>query len=106
MKYTNLVTDDLSKKPLIETVTEEELRPPPPNPENPAAFEIGEKVDVFDRDGWWVGKVVNKDGQKKYEVCFDYYIGDEPFWYHITKLRRHLDWRNHRNKREKILRLF
>ncbi|MCD7455571.1 hypothetical protein HAX54_028692 [Datura stramonium] len=68
VQYKTLWKDDLSG-PLTEFVTLPELRPVPP--EIPVSeFNFNDKVDAFDNDGWWVGKITGKIGTK-YFVFFE-----------------------------------
>ncbi|XP_076917741.1 protein AGENET DOMAIN (AGD)-CONTAINING P1-like [Bidens hawaiensis] len=31
-----------------------------------SGFDLGEKVDVFANDGWWVGRIISKIGETEY----------------------------------------
>lgn len=69
--YKNLLTEDESHA-LIEVVGEDELRPAPPKVHINTAkhdhnhFVPFEVVDAFDNDGWWVGKIIGKQGSSKF----------------------------------------
>lgn len=87
--YRTLLKDDLSE-PLREVVTSNELRPAPP--EIPANwFDLNDKVDAFDNDGWWAGKIIGRIGSL-YNVYFE--SSGEVIAYRIDSLRVHQDWVN------------
>jgi len=54
--YKNLLKDDESEL-LMETLLSKDRRPLPSRVHNPSKFGLNQKVDVFDNDGWWVGKI-------------------------------------------------
>jgi len=60
----------------METLFPKDLRPLPPRVCNPLKFELNHKVDVFDNDGWWVGKIASEnilmEKSYYYSVYFDY----------------------------------
>ncbi|EOA37354.1 hypothetical protein CARUB_v10011095mg [Capsella rubella] len=88
VKYKNLVSEDDESKRLIEVISAEELRPMPPK-SLPVVFCRQDKVDAFDKDGWWVGEVT---GRKRdlYSVYFA--TTGEELEYPLYYLRRHLEW--------------
>ena len=89
VQYKTLLKDDLSV-PLREIVAVDEVRPAPP--EIPATgFGLCDKVDAFDNDGWWVGKITGKIGNKFF-VYFET-SGDE-IAYQLENLRVHQDYLN------------
>lgn len=102
VEYKSLLEEDESR-PLIETVSGDEVRPVPPRIRFGSGFGLFDKVDAFDNDGWWVGKVTGKRGS----IYFVYFetTGDE-IGYHISKLRAHLDWFNGKWVSSKNLGLF
>ncbi|AES70977.1 putative Agenet-like domain-containing protein [Medicago truncatula] len=59
VRYKNLLENDESG-PLEETLLSKDLRPIPPSVQNPSAFQLNQKVDVFCNDGWWLGKITSK----------------------------------------------
>lgn len=66
--------DDKSRL-LLETVHPYELRPLPPRVRSPREFQLNQKVDAFDNDGWWLGqitseKIITEEGHY-YKVYFD-----------------------------------
>lgn len=91
--YKNLV-DEGSKMPLLEAVKEEDLRPAPPKV-HAMQFGLGELVDAFDRDGWWVGVVVSEKSPGTYGVFFDLYP-EYKCVYPASSLRVHQDWVNNK----------
>ncbi|KAK1384455.1 hypothetical protein POM88_022190 [Heracleum sosnowskyi] len=91
--YKNLV-DEFSQVALLENVKEDDLRLA--SPKIPAMrFGLGEVVDAFDRDGWWVGVVVSENSPGTYGVYFDLYP-EYKCVYPASSLRVHQDWVNHK----------
>ncbi|KAJ6717111.1 hypothetical protein OIU74_009597 [Salix koriyanagi] len=62
-------------KLLIETVSDDEVRPVPPRIKFGRGFSVFDKVDVSDNDGWRAGKVTGQRGPL-YFVHFEK-TGDE-----------------------------
>nr|GMD23953.1 DUF724 domain-containing protein 3 [Ipomoea batatas] len=79
VQYKNLVTDDFSA-PLTENVPRAEIRPQPQQVQS-TFFDLYQEVDAFDNDGWWVGQITGKIGNRYY-VYFEN-TGEEIF---ITKI--------------------
>ncbi|MCD7473270.1 hypothetical protein HAX54_015049 [Datura stramonium] len=97
VQYKTLWKDDLSG-PLTEFVTLPELRPVPP--EIPVSeFNFNDKVDAFDNDGWWVGKITGKIGTK-YFVFFE--SSEDECGYGVSDLRIHHDWIDGKWQQSKI----
>jgi len=67
--YKDLLEDD-KFGPLEETLLSKDLRPMPPCVQNPPEFQLNQKVDVFCKDGWWLGKIIGKKEfkKKKYKI--------------------------------------
>ncbi|XP_073152380.1 protein AGENET DOMAIN (AGD)-CONTAINING P1-like [Henckelia pumila] len=81
-----------STAPLREVVHAIEVRPRPPEMYM-TEFRLGDRVDVFDDDGWWVGTVKGADfDEGKYYVYLKI-LGFE-ICYHVERLRVHQDWKN------------
>ena len=62
---------------LVEMIGAEHVRPYPPHIDYDVdAFEKGDVVDVWYKDGWWDGVIqdvfYNMNNHKRYEVFFDY----------------------------------
>jgi len=94
VRYKNLLLDDKSG-PLVETVYPYELRPLPPRVSNPHEFQFNQKVDAFDRDGWWVGqivsdKIITEEEGHCYWVHFSTSL--ETNYYSYDQIRVHHDW--------------
>jgi hypothetical protein len=91
VQYKNLVEEEDMSKLLIETVSADEVRPVPLRIKFGSGLSMFDKVDAFDNDGWWVGKVTGQRGP----LFFVFYetTGDE-IAYHVSRLRIHLDWVN------------
>ncbi|KAI3457138.1 hypothetical protein Pfo_013801 [Paulownia fortunei] len=89
VQYRTLIKDDLSG-PLREVVSSVEVRPRPPEV-MAAVFRMYDVVDAFDNDGWWVGKITGRVGDKYY-VFFET-TGDE-IAYAKDRIRVHQDWVN------------
>ncbi|KAK8512284.1 hypothetical protein V6N12_032007 [Hibiscus sabdariffa] len=95
VRYKNLVEEDDQTQPLVEIVSADEVRPMPPSVivnRSGGVFNYLEKVDAFDNDGWWAGRVTGKQGLKYY-VYFET-TGDE-LAYDASRLRNHIEWRDH-----------
>ncbi|KAG9459295.1 hypothetical protein H6P81_003803 [Aristolochia fimbriata] len=92
VEFKDLLNDDASR-PLREFADVGDVRPRPPPPPPPLGphreFAVGDKVEAFVRDGWWVGEVVGVANEARYIVRF--VDGDES---EIGKsgLRTSLDW--------------
>ncbi|KAH7521391.1 hypothetical protein FEM48_Zijuj07G0028100 [Ziziphus jujuba var. spinosa] len=87
VQYKELLKNDESG-PLIERVLKNEVRPVPPEMVA-TGFSYLDKVDAYDNDGWWVGKITGKEGSN-YNVYFE--TTGEEIAYPVSRLRFHLDW--------------
>ncbi|KAK3008057.1 hypothetical protein RJ639_013194 [Escallonia herrerae] len=87
VQYMRLLKEDMSS-PLREIVAADEVRPFPPKI-LATEFRLGDKVDAFANDGWWVGKITGKNGAK-YFVYFET-TGDE-IAYPVSHLRVHQEY--------------
>ncbi|KAL4580357.1 hypothetical protein LXL04_016548 [Taraxacum kok-saghyz] len=67
------------------------LRPPPPTVL--ARFHLGDMVDAWHNEGWWVGRYVRREGQK-YTVFFE---NEAPANQHVSypksQIRVHQEWK-------------
>lgn len=90
VKYNNLVSEEDESRRLIEVISVDDLRPMPPK-SLPVLFRRQDKVDAFDKDGWWVGEVSGRKGEL-YSVYFA--TTGEELEYPLYRLRRHLEWVN------------
>lgn len=90
VEYKTLLDDKDEKKAFRETVEDYKVRPVPPVI-RVTEFDVLDKVDVYDNDGWWVGRVTDKFDYV-YTVYFDS-TGDE-WTYHFDKLRLHQEYCN------------
>jgi hypothetical protein len=90
VRYKNLLKDDESEL-LTETFFPKDLRPLPPQVRNPPYFQLNQKVDVFDKDGWWVGEIASEkirmENTYYYNVYFEYY--HESNYYPCDQIRVH-----------------
>ncbi|KAB5541735.1 hypothetical protein DKX38_014709 [Salix brachista] len=77
-----LVEEEDMSKLLIETVSDDEVRPGPPRIKFGRGFSVFDKVDVSDNDGWRAGKVTGQRGPL-YFVHFEK-TGDE-IAYHVSR---------------------
>ena len=85
VEYTTLVTEEDEKVFLKETVDARMLRPLPPKI-NVSGFNMLEKVDAYDNDGWWEGRIAARIGSN-YCVYFETYgVSIE---YPMSRLRPH-----------------
>ncbi|XP_031099824.1 protein AGENET DOMAIN (AGD)-CONTAINING P1-like [Ipomoea triloba] len=89
VQYKTLLTDDFSS-PLTETVPADEIRPKSLNVYADLYY-ICQKIDAFDNDGWWVGNISRKMGDRYY-VYFE--TTNDEILYHKDRIRIHLDWVN------------
>ncbi|KAH7843583.1 hypothetical protein Vadar_018362 [Vaccinium darrowii] len=90
MEYTTLLKEN-QKGPLKEVVKASELRPVPPKIEV-SSFNVLDKVDAYDLDGWWMGRVTGRRDGSKYVVHFEC-SGDE-YDYRASALRLHQEYEN------------
>jgi len=93
VRYKNLMQDDKSGL-LLETVYLYEIRPLPSRVHSPKEFQLNQKVDAFDNDGWWLGqiaseKIITEEGHY-YKVHFD--TTYETICYPSDRIRVHHDW--------------
>lgn len=56
VEFLTLVSEEDENEKLREVVDATEVRPCPPQI-TVAEFDVMEKADAYDRDGWWVGRV-------------------------------------------------
>jgi len=104
---------DLREKDGIEPLKEEtdflHIRPPPPRDED-IDFAVGDKINAFYNDGWWVGVVI--DGMKHGTVGIYFRQSQEKMRFGRQGLRLHKDWvdgtwqlplKGGKIKREKVL---
>ncbi|XP_021289851.1 DUF724 domain-containing protein 3 [Herrania umbratica] len=91
IQYKNLVEEGDDSRPLVEIVTADEVRPAPPKTigETTGFFFYLQRVDAFDNDGWWVGRITGRQGSG-YLVYFPT-TGDE-ILYPASQLRNNLEW--------------
>ena len=86
---------DLREENGIEPLKEEadflHIRPPPPTDED-VDFAVGDKIDAFYNDAWWVGDVIESMKDGIVGVCFRYTGEKMRFGRH--GLRLHRDWIN------------
>ncbi|KAK1318485.1 hypothetical protein QJS10_CPB04g01035 [Acorus calamus] len=99
VQYHTLVTDDGDDdhppKPLRETVSFSHVRPRPPFSRIPPSggFLLGQPVEAFHNDGWWVGRVlevIHGRGGRRYNVGFE--GSEEVLEIAEGELRPHFDW--------------
>ncbi|XP_076939822.1 protein AGENET DOMAIN (AGD)-CONTAINING P1-like [Bidens hawaiensis] len=74
---------------LREFVKADKIRPKPADV-LVSSFDVGEKVDVFANDGWWVGRIISKVGESEYLVHFD--STNQDILYLFSDIRVHQDW--------------
>ncbi|XP_076912345.1 protein AGENET DOMAIN (AGD)-CONTAINING P1-like [Bidens hawaiensis] len=74
---------------LREFVKADKIRPKPADV-LVSAFDLGEKVDVFANDGWWVGRIISKVGESEYLVHFD--STNRDILYPFSDICVHQDW--------------
>ncbi|KAL4556462.1 hypothetical protein LXL04_039115 [Taraxacum kok-saghyz] len=86
IKYATLQDDN--GNPLEELISFRRMRPPPPKVN--ARLTIGDIVDAWHNDGWWVGRYIRREGDN-YIVVFDN-TPDEEFLYARRHIRFHHEW--------------
>ncbi|XP_076893464.1 protein AGENET DOMAIN (AGD)-CONTAINING P1-like [Bidens hawaiensis] len=86
--FRNLVEADNSGF-LREFVKADKIRPKPAEV-YVTGFNLGEKVDVFANDGWWVGFIARKIGESEYLVHFG--STNQDIIYPFANIRVHQDW--------------
>ncbi|CAI9261057.1 unnamed protein product [Lactuca saligna] len=85
---TGTLLNDDGFAPLREIVTADQIRPLPPEV-MATEFSLLDLVDAYDKDGWWVGKVIRKTGSN-YLVYFE--DSREEIVYPFKMLRIHQEW--------------
>ncbi|XP_059663979.1 protein AGENET DOMAIN (AGD)-CONTAINING P1-like [Cornus florida] len=93
VQYMDLEEDEDGKKKLKEVVDATNIRPVPQEIKV-WGFDVLAKVDAYDCDGWWVGRVTGTKDDSYYYVHFDS-SGDE-ITYPISRLRVHQEYENGR----------
>lgn len=89
VEYKSLLSDYDGVRPLREIVEAADARPVPPAISS-SCFQVLDKVDAFDNDGWWVGRITGRCEDGKYNVYFES-SGDE-LAYPVDRLRVHQEW--------------
>ncbi|KAL1821514.1 hypothetical protein ACET3Z_016383 [Daucus carota] len=69
VEYETLLDDEDENKMYREKVEDYKVRPTPPVV-RVAEFDVLDKVDVYDNDGWWVGRVTHKFDHVYTETLF------------------------------------
>lgn len=93
IQYKNLMEEFDESVPLKETVMAGEVRPLPPEITEASVFHVGDKIDAYDLDGWWVGTISSeKNSSGRHSVFFE--TTGQELAYPILKLRVHQEWRN------------
>ncbi|KAH7843737.1 hypothetical protein Vadar_020199 [Vaccinium darrowii] len=69
VEYTTLLKEN-QKGPLKEVVRASELRPVPPEI-RVSSFNMLDKMDAYNLDGWWMGWVTGRKDGLKYIVHFE-----------------------------------
>ncbi|KAL4580578.1 hypothetical protein LXL04_016777 [Taraxacum kok-saghyz] len=89
IRYDTLIADDGS--PLEEVISIRRLRPPPPTVL--ARYHLGDMVDAWHNEGWWVGRYVHSEGEN-YTFFFE---KEAPENQHVSylkaKIRVHQEWK-------------
>ncbi|KAL4591509.1 hypothetical protein LXL04_004477 [Taraxacum kok-saghyz] len=86
IKYITLLDDE--GNPLEELISLRRLRHPPPKVDE--RMSIGDLVDAWDNEGWWVGRYTRHEGDN-YIVKLDEYPKQE-YFYARRDLRFHHEW--------------
>lgn len=89
IQYRTLLKED-GFGPLREVVSADQIQPLPP--QIPVTgFSLGDAVDAYEKDGWWVGKISGKIGSN-YFVHFE--NSKEEIVFPLGFLRVHQNWIN------------
>ncbi|KAK9740670.1 hypothetical protein RND81_03G052600 [Saponaria officinalis] len=92
VEFENLVEADGSA-PRKEVVNANQLRPRPPIVFS-SSFSIGDLVEVYVHDGWWVGTVTRVYPYNYYDVVLQ--VDGEVVFIELSKMRLHQVWDNGR----------
>ncbi|KAL5727033.1 hypothetical protein ACHQM5_000269 [Ranunculus cassubicifolius] len=93
VQYHTLLEEEDQNHMLQEVVSAAEIRPSPPK-HIVMHYRTGDLVDVYDNDGWWVGKLTSRRKFNDYGVYFE--SSGDVIGYPVTKLRVHQEWKNGR----------
>ncbi|XP_076934029.1 protein AGENET DOMAIN (AGD)-CONTAINING P1-like [Bidens hawaiensis] len=88
VQFRTLLEDD-SYGPLREFVKAEKIRLVPESVDV-SSLNLGETVDVYANDGWWMGRVISKTGEFEYLVHFD--RTNQDIMYLFPFIRVHQEW--------------
>lgn len=90
VRYKNLLKDDESEL-LTEILFPKYLRSIPPRVRRPSKFQLNQKVDVFDNDGWWVGEITSEKilMQKTYYYSVYFNYTNQTIYYPCDQIRVH-----------------
>ncbi|KAL1829441.1 hypothetical protein ACET3Z_007853 [Daucus carota] len=92
VQYNTLMNDDKSG-PARAFVSGKDIQPVPEEIMAEKGFSLNDRVDVYYREGWWVGKITEKL-ENEYRVWFEH-TGDEGVYSPThTQMRLHRDWIN------------
>lgn len=97
IQYKDLVVENDGPN-VVEMIHPDHVRPLPPHIDHDVdAFQIGDVVDVWYKDGWWDGVIhyifYNMNNNKRYEVFFDYMPTKKMYDdYQPHNVRPHQDW--------------
>ncbi|XP_043700295.1 protein AGENET DOMAIN (AGD)-CONTAINING P1 [Telopea speciosissima] len=89
VEYKNLLAQD-GKRLLREIVRADEVRPYPPAIQV-SKLGLFDRVDAYDKDGWWVGRITRRN-KSRYHVYFE--STGEEIAYSVSQLRVHQEWKN------------
>ncbi|XP_010475765.1 PREDICTED: DUF724 domain-containing protein 3-like isoform X2 [Camelina sativa] len=90
VEYRDLREED-GVEPLKEVIDFLHIRPPPPRDED-KDFTVGDKINAFYNDGWWIGFVI--EGMKGGTVGIHFRQSGEKMRFGRQGLRLHKDWVN------------
>ncbi|CAH2038490.1 unnamed protein product [Thlaspi arvense] len=91
VEYRDLREED-GVEPLKEETDFLHIRPPPPPSDEELDFAVGDKVDAFYNDGWWVGDVIESTQDGRIGIFFRQ--SREKMRFGRLGLRLHKDWIN------------
>lgn len=87
--YKNLIEDEETKIPIKEKLFPRVLRSRPPRVRT-VEFKVGQNVDVFINEGWWIGKIVAVDIERSLYMVY-FRSTNKITEYHSSSIRVHQD---------------
>ncbi|KAL5541476.1 hypothetical protein UlMin_009186, partial [Ulmus minor] len=99
VQYKTLLTEKETDY-LKEVADEKNIRPYPPELQHDRPYSLGELVDAWHNEGWWVGEISRYSDGSKYVVYF--WTSDEELVFEHRCLRPHLEWIDGKWEKDKL----